>query len=95
MQKSDLGRLNVVADTDADGGIIDDDGDDDELRRSKPELDEMEAGDPGPETIRRPVGDKLLGGEHGGDVELGRILQLKHCLSLKVFFSFKTVFNKS
>ena len=56
MQNSDLGRLNVVADADdADGGIIDDVGEEDELRRSNPELD-TEAGDPGedicPEMMR-------------------------------------------
>ena len=50
MQNNDLGRLKVV-----DVGSVADDviivdparGDDDEFLRSKPELEEIEAGDPG------------------------------------------------
>lgn len=50
MQKSDLGRLNVVVDAEDDAGMIDDDGDDDEFRRSNPDPDDTDAGDPGEET---------------------------------------------
>lgn len=79
MQNNDLGRLNVV------DGSVDDDvvivetawGEVDEFRRSKPELDEIDAGEPGddiwPAIKRCPAGDKLRGGEHGGEAEFGRI----------------------
>jgi hypothetical protein len=72
MQNSDRGRLNVVAEAAA--GCRREVGDDDEFRRSNP--DDTEAGDPGddPDMIRCPGGDRLLGGEQGGDAEFGRIV---------------------
>jgi len=99
MQKRDLGRLNVVAVVNAPELLwwrIGDCGDD-EFRRSKPELDEIDAGEPGDEigaavvTSRWcPVGVILLGGEQGGEVEFGRIvLQCNHYVLIeKIILSF-------